>query len=194
VKPVEIKGPLGRAVTFVDGAGNITRYLRLSDDAGQSGLGPRLKSLQDSGQQKASSPVVGYELLVSDLAASRLFYADVLGLTIVATGPDSVVFDTGNLLLTLKRETSSGMVSAIKETGKLGDDLVNFHRPNVQATFLELRARGVRFPRGIEDSNHGRVAAFEDPDGHTLAIWQPPPRTPAPDVNYFPVLDRILAG
>lgn len=194
MQPAAIKGPLGQAVTFVDSAGNTTRYLRLSNDAAKSGLGPRLKSLQDSGQRDASSPVVGYELLVSDLPASRRFYTDVLGLTVAAEGPDSVAFDAGNLLLTLRMEPAAGMVSAIKMTGKLGDDLVNFHRPDVQGTFLELRARGVRFPRGIEDSSHGRVAVFEDPDGHTLAIWQPPPRFPEPEVNYFPVLDRILGG
>jgi hypothetical protein len=85
-------------------------------------------------------------------------------------------------------------VRTIRRAGKLGDDLVVFHTEDIEGTTSGLSRKGVVFPKGIEDSQHGRLAIFEDPDGHTLAAWQAPARSPRPEIDYFFVLDRLLGS
>jgi catechol 2,3-dioxygenase-like lactoylglutathione lyase family enzyme len=188
IRPPEARDGAGRAIAFVDDVGNTTRYLELSAAAAGGELGQRAR------RASGFHPVVGYELLVSDLDASRRFYEGTLGLRVDSASQDTVVLDTGNLFLTLKREPSVGLVRTIRRAGKLGDDMVVFHTEDVERTSAGLTRKGVVFPKGIEDSQHGRLAIFEDPDGHTLAAWQAPARSPRPEIDYFFVLDRLLGS
>jgi predicted enzyme related to lactoylglutathione lyase len=198
LRPLEVRDRMGRAISFVDDVGNTTRYVRLSKAAAANGIGRRLKSLRDAGLPASGTfhPVIGYELLVSDASASREFYGDVLGLRADSTAADedSMAFDTGNVLLTLRSEPSAGLVRTIERAGKLADDLAVFYSDNVEVAVDELSRKGVRFPNGIEDSQHGRLAVFKDPDGHALSLWQPPARGQETRIDYFPVLDRLLAS
>lgn len=188
IRPPELEDGAGRAIALVDDVGNTTRYLELSALAAGGELGQRARRVS------GFHPAVGYELLVSDLDASRKFYEGTLGLRVDSTSRDAVVFDTGNLFLTLKREPSVGLVRTIRRVGKLGDDLVVFHTEDVEETTSGLTRKGVVFSKGIEDSEHGRLAIFEDPDGHILAAWQAPARSPKPEIDYFFVLDRLLGS
>ena len=193
LSPAEVTDSDGTAVSFVDDVGNTTRYLRVATDAAK-GLGGRLNALAESGVagRPSFNPAVGYELLASNLDLSRRFYGDVLGLPIESAATDGAVFDAGNLLLRLRSEPSSGLVDTVRNAGKLKDDLVVFHVEHMESAVATLSKKGVVFPNGIEDSAHGRLALFEDPDGHSLSIWQPPARPEHSEIDYFPVLDRLL--
>jgi predicted enzyme related to lactoylglutathione lyase len=196
VHPTETRERAGSAISFIDDVGNTTRFLRLSKAAAGSTLGQRLGSLRDGGPRRELpfNPALGYELLVSDLDASRRFYADVLGLHTELTAQDEVVLDTGNLLLTLRKEPALGLVTSIQRTGKLGDDLVVFHSNNLDSAVADLAGRGVAFPHGIEESPVGRLAVFRDPDGHTLSAWQSPASTQGLPIDFASELDRLLAS
>lgn len=193
VNPVVESDSLGSSFSFVDEVGNTTRWVEVN------GTGPalkrRLKALEENDWSDGTgNPAIFYELLVADFPAALIFYRDVLGLKVLESTPSSARFDTGALVLTIRQEPAVGLVGSLRQSGKLHDDLAVFHVDDVQATVDALKIDGMSFPRGIEDSDHGRLATFEDLDGHSLSIWQPPPRLPAPDIDYFPVLDRLLAA
>jgi predicted enzyme related to lactoylglutathione lyase len=195
IHPSKLEDEAGSAMSFVDEVGNTTRYLKLSNSAASGAMGTRLRALREAGLNgNGVHPAIGYELLVSDLEASRRFYGSALGLHANSIAEDAVVFDTGNLLLTLKREPSVGLVRTLRRARKLGDDLVVFYNEDLEKATSDLGRRGVVFPKGIEDSQHGRLAVFKDPDGHTLAAWQPPPRNQKPAIDYTFVLDRLLTS
>lgn len=186
----------GEAISFVDEVGNTTRYLRPAEGRSGEPITRRVRALDAAGFKPNGSfhPVVGYELLASDLETSREFYEDVLRLRAERSGDDEVIFDTGNLPLILRREPTAGLVTMVRGTGKLKDDLVVFHHPDVESAVYGLSRRGARFPNGIEDSPHGRLATFEDPDGHALSVWQPPTQDRDRTMNHFAVLERLLVG
>jgi hypothetical protein len=103
-------------------------------------------------------------------------------------------FDVGPLILTIRQESEVGLVTAIQRRSAFRDSLI-FLVEDVAREARSLQAQGIDFPRGIECSTTaGQMGFFSDPDGHRLILWQPPdsPTSDMP-VNYFPVLERILA-
>lgn len=108
-------------------------------------------------------------LFVSDLAASRSFYEDALGLRGLAVNPHVAVYSAGHVQLCLLPAAEHGVT--------LGEGLDR----SVDITFMvddfprcreALEARGVRFSRTLEYSI-GMTADFYDPDGHWFSLYQP---------------------
>lgn len=196
LRPAMLSDDAGQTVSFVDEVGNITRFLKPSQSGARGLIGQRLTALAKGGLGPSGSfhPVVGYELLSSDLDASREFYQETLRLQVESVGDDELVIATGKLLLTIRREPTAGLVNMVRETGKLKDDLLVFHHPYVESAVEDLSREGIEFPNAIEDSPHGRLASFEDPDGHALSVWQPPRKNRDQTMNHFAVLDRLVAG
>jgi len=123
-------------------------------------------------------------LMVSDLRGSDNFYGDVLGLQAVGQS-----FVCGRITIRLRQETAIGLVKSLNQVQRLMGDWAVFHVADIETIAARLENRGVRFPNGIEDSRFGRVAYFNDPDGHPFNLWEPPAE-PA-EINYFPVLTRL---
>lgn len=110
-----------------------------------------------------------------DSGAARAFYADVLGLRLVADEPYALVFDAGGTELRVQkvRELSPHPFTSL---GWLVSDIGDAVR--------SLGERGVRFERyewvtqdglGIWTADDGtRVAWFRDPDGNLLSVAQHP--------------------
>jgi len=117
-------------------------------------------------------------LLSTDLAASRTFYRNVLGLEILREDDgDRIVFRCGGgTQLVLTRSTVG-----TKDT----QTQMAWRVPDLPATLADLRSRGVHIEEytapdpvttdGIADMGHSWAAWFIDPSGNVLAIVQPKP-------------------
>jgi catechol 2,3-dioxygenase-like lactoylglutathione lyase family enzyme len=187
-------------MSLFDVNGNLTTFTRPTNEVIAGPFGDRLRGLLrrrgfdtelDSHPDTPSS-VVGFTLVVGDMAASEKFYREVLGLTVLRRD-DKISFDAGALILRIQPERSLGQVKQLRERGLLKDQLI-FYVREIKREVDFLSGRGVDFPQGIEGSvAAGFVAYFADPDGHNLWLWEPPTAfTPAMPINYFPVLERIL--
>jgi len=51
---------------------------------------------------------------------------------------------------------------------------------DIEATVLQLREKGVKFTRAVEDVSWGRVTAIALPDGGELGLYQPRHASPIP--------------
>jgi catechol 2,3-dioxygenase-like lactoylglutathione lyase family enzyme len=109
----------------------------------------------------------------TDLARSREFYEDVLGLRLVEDSSFAVAFDAHGTQL---------RVTAVEARVPVPYTVLGWFVPDVAAAIDALTARGVAFIRydGVEQDARGvwrspsgaRVAWFEDPDGNVLSLTQ----------------------
>jgi catechol 2,3-dioxygenase-like lactoylglutathione lyase family enzyme len=112
-------------------------------------------------------------LAVRDLAKSRRFYQDTLGLTQVDQhGEEVIVFRSGDTLLNVYRSRYAGTNQATSLTWSVGDRLDEVVRA--------LKERGVAFEHydmpgmtregDVYRHDAMRAAWFKDPDGNILSI------------------------
>jgi len=116
-------------------------------------------------------------LCSTDLERSREFYERRVGLTLsIATVPNHLVFDCG--------DGSTLLVYGRPVENKADHTQVRFWSSDVEADVKELAGRGVTFEDydfpALKTVDHvattpglGRSAWFKDPDGNTLALFQP---------------------
>ncbi len=116
-------------------------------------------------------------LCSTDLARSQSFYERQLGLKVSPeTIPNHLLFECGNgtTLLVYKRPKPS----------QADHTQVRFWTTDVEADVRDLQARGVIFEEydfpTLKTVNHvattagiGKSAWFKDPDGNTIALFQP---------------------
>jgi catechol 2,3-dioxygenase-like lactoylglutathione lyase family enzyme len=120
----------------------------------------------------SSGDVIAF-VATSDLARSRPFYEDVLGLHVVESSPWACVFDANGTMLRL---TPAGTVAVAPYT------ILGWRVHDIAAVVRWLIERGVPFRRyeGMDQDDAGiwttpngdRIAWFNDPDGHTLSVTQ----------------------
>ena len=144
-------------------------------------------------------------LTVSDLDRSVAFYRDLLGLELIAQWDSSqpylraiVAYPDAELRIALLRLPGAGdggpghhieLLEYRRPRGARGDantfnpgnGHVAFMVTDIEATYADLKARGVRFKSAPVPITHGRNAGakgvyFFDPDDITLELIQPPPR------------------
>jgi DNA-binding CsgD family transcriptional regulator/catechol 2,3-dioxygenase-like lactoylglutathione lyase family enzyme len=102
---------------------------------------------------------------VSDIAAARAWYGDVLGLKHLYTFGDLAFFDCGGVRLLL----SAG-------DGGPAESILYFRVPDIRSAYATLASRGVDFlgaPHMIHrhaDGTEEWLAAFKDNEGRPLAI------------------------
>lgn len=105
---------------------------------------------------------------VKDLEASKTFYRDAVGLTLLFEAPPSLVFfDLAGIWLMLSQENQ-------EEPARPGSVLY-FEVANINNEYAALKARGVVFvdePHRIADMGNYELwmAFFRDPDGTLLAL------------------------
>jgi len=116
-------------------------------------------------------------LVSTDLDRARAFYEDVVGLTLSPdTIPNHLLFECG--------EGSTLLVYG-RANGNLADHTqVRFWSTDVRADVAELVARGAVFEEYdfpnfttvdhvVASAGIGRSAWFKDPDGNTIAVFEP---------------------
>lgn len=113
---------------------------------------------------------VGITLLVADLDRSVTFYRDMLGFHEIDGGDGNAVLASGPTRIVLR---------AIRDVAPINRRLVhlNLEVGDLQATYEELRSKGIRFTYAPRAVNRGAklelwAAAFRDPDGHGIALTQ----------------------
>jgi glyoxylase I family protein len=107
-------------------------------------------------------------LVCSDLARSRAFYRDMLGLRIgTDASPDWVDFDIGEgRRLGLHPDSATLLV-------RPGSLQLAFNVDNVDAFITDARMAGVRILQDPYDQDKGRVAVITDPDGYVIQVFSP---------------------
>jgi catechol 2,3-dioxygenase-like lactoylglutathione lyase family enzyme len=116
-------------------------------------------------------------LVSTDLERSRNFYENTVGLTLSPeTIPNHLIFDCGN---------GTTLLIYGRPRGNSADHTqVRFWTSDVAADVAALAARGIEFEEydmgSFKTVDHvvttpgiGRSAWFKDPDGNTIAIFQP---------------------
>ena len=105
-------------------------------------------------------------LSVTDLGRAAEFYGEVLGLQKKYTFKDYVGFDCGGVEIGLKTWGE-------REAPRAGEPCLNFLVDDLDASYLELKRKGVRFTKEPHAAQWGaRVALFVDPDENTLQLSQ----------------------
>src|SRR5260370_17801907 len=113
--------------------------------------------------------VVYMFVYVSDLAVSRYFYKDRLGLRIIEEDAGCVKFDCGHVILALNRAADFNI--PLPNTKDRSTEIV-FLVDSVAETRAALESRGVQFlPTSSEEP--GEIANFYDPDGHWFQLYEP---------------------
>jgi catechol 2,3-dioxygenase-like lactoylglutathione lyase family enzyme len=114
-------------------------------------------------------------LLSTDMAASRAFYHDTLGLEILAENEERMLLRCGG---------GTGLLISRSTTGTTDTQTqVAWRVPDLRAALVDLRARGVRIEEyqapdpvtvdGIADMGHSWAAWFTDPSQNVLSVIQP---------------------
>ncbi len=128
----------------------------------------------------ATSPsdlVVSTVIPVSDMARSRAFYEQALGLAGEPV-PGGYVVRAGN-------DTRLFLMGGTDYAGRAGWPLASFLTDDLPATVAELQRRGVKMDimgdgdpfqtdeRGIADFGAMLIAWFRDPDNQVISVVQP---------------------
>jgi catechol 2,3-dioxygenase-like lactoylglutathione lyase family enzyme len=110
-------------------------------------------------------------LQVSDLAASRHFYTNVLGFQPVpASPPDACLFVTqGGALFALRTPLVD-----LQATSRLGWGVSLWFGVPELAAFLEQLEGNVQLIRGLQATPFGTTAIIADPDGYWLTLQEIP--------------------
>jgi catechol 2,3-dioxygenase-like lactoylglutathione lyase family enzyme len=114
-------------------------------------------------------------LLSTDMAASRAFYHDTLGLEIVSESEERMFLRSGGGTGLLISRSTIGTSDAQTQ--------VAWRVPDVRAAVAWLRGRGVRIEEyeppgpttidGVADMGHSWAAWFIDPSGNVLSVIEP---------------------
>jgi len=102
---------------------------------------------------------------VSDLARSRRWYVDTLGLRVEFEVPErqtSALQDTGDFTIFLQETRTPIHANGCAFWFQVAD---------VDATFAEWSARGVAFAHGPRKSYWGYGAELTDPDRYLVRLW-----------------------
>ena len=116
-------------------------------------------------------------LYVRDMAASRAFYADALGMTVVpeVSGPAFVTLrGEGGSFLALQ-DKATAIFPPKDEPGNGGVEL-SFAVDDVDATWRRWQQQGVTLVTEPQDLPFGRYFMARDPEGYYLSVYRLAPR------------------
>ena len=112
-------------------------------------------------------------ILTADRAKAKPFYADVLGLELIAEEDFGVVFDLGG--------GATLRLTDIKDHEPGPHTVLGWEVPDIRAAMADLRAKGVKFEiyEGFGQDEDGvwsfqgtHLAWFNDPEGNNLSLAQ----------------------
>jgi lactoylglutathione lyase len=114
-------------------------------------------------------------VVVSDMEKSVQFYRDLLGIPLKFQSPDWTEFQTGTTTLALH---GGGVATKGPPAGdpskQAGHCSIGFNVENVDKTYEELQAKGIRFvmPPTQREGEAIRLAVCIDPDGLPISFAQ----------------------
>lgn len=114
-------------------------------------------------------------LLSTDMAASRAFYHERLGLEILSESEERILLRCGDGTRLLISRSTVGTSDTQTQ--------VAWRVPDIRAAIADLRGRGVRIEEyeapdpvtrdGVADMGHSWAAWFIDPSGNVLSVIEP---------------------
>jgi lactoylglutathione lyase len=111
-------------------------------------------------------------LYVNDVAKSRKFYSEVIGLPVdeAQSGPEFVMLrpSEGSLLALEDAKISPNGKALAGRGAEIG-----FMVDNTDAVWKRWKERGVEMVTEVEDKPFGRTFTAKDPDGYCLTPYQP---------------------
>ena len=119
----------------------------------------------------AASPVTF--VLTADRTRTKPFYAEILGLPVIAEEDFGVVFDLGS--------GATLRLTDIKDHAAGPHTVLGWEVPDIRAAMAELRAKGVTFEiyegfgqdaEGVWSFQNTHLAWFNDPEGNNLSLAQ----------------------
>lgn len=114
-------------------------------------------------------------VIVSDMQRSVEFYRDKLGIPLKFQSPDWIEFATGSTTLALHGGGVSSQQPPTQDPSKLaGSCSIGFNVEDVDKTYEELKARGIRFvmPPTQREGEGIKLAVAIDPDGLPISFAQ----------------------
>lgn len=114
----------------------------------------------------AGSRMVGVNLMVGDVDKSAAFYTQFLGAAPISDVKSGPAFDVGRCVLWLKARSGPA------PTAKDRTAMMTFLVKDINEASAALRSRGIEV-RDILRYEVGATADFRDPDGHSLALYEP---------------------
>ena len=107
-------------------------------------------------------------LPVSDMERALQFYGDTLGISVRENHGEWAELELDGLTIGLNARES-------EQPGPEGGAVISF-RPDgeLEEAVDELQRKGVEVVDGITEHQWGRIAAFKDPDGNSLELFEPP--------------------
>ena len=107
-------------------------------------------------------------LPVNDMDRALGFYGDTLGLKVKENHGEWAEVDADGLTIGLNARES-------EQPGGEGGAVIAFRPQGSMEDAVEaLTGKGVDFADGISEHPWGRIAAFHDPDGNVLELYEPP--------------------
>lgn len=103
-------------------------------------------------------------LYSSDPEATRAFFKEKVRLPGSDVGEGWWIFDFP--------EGDLG-VHPVDDPKDAGEHDVSFYCDDIQGTVKELKSRGVRFTKAVEDHGYGLVTFFTAPGGITIQLYEP---------------------
>ena len=97
---------------------------------------------------------------VTDMPEAVRFYRETLGLTQEVDSDEFCEFDCGNVTLSLLKDPDAG-----KALGQIA-----FAVDDVQAAYVELKDKGVRFENEPQDYSCCKAVLLRDPDGNYVTL------------------------
>ena len=107
---------------------------------------------------------------VDDMEKSVAFYRDTLGLAVKYQTADWVELDAGNVTIALRRFGSGP--EGRPELGVGEGATIVFQVEDMEAATAELEGKGIKLIGGVFEYGSVKLAAFEDPNGNVLQIYQ----------------------
>jgi len=110
-------------------------------------------------------------VIVSDMNRSVEFYRDKLGIPLKFQSPDWTEFQTDGATLALHGGGTARQPAA-EQGGNAGTCGFGFNVPNLEQTFSDLTAKGVRFvmPPMTREPEGIKLAVCVDPDGLAISF------------------------
>jgi predicted enzyme related to lactoylglutathione lyase len=125
-------------------------------------------------QQRRASVNLNFAILyMRDMTASKAFYTDVLGLTVVEelSGPSFVALrGDGGALLALQDKATAKFPP--KDEEHAGGVELSFAVDDVDGTWRRWQARGVTLVTEPMDLPFGRYFMARDPEGYYLSVYR----------------------
>jgi lactoylglutathione lyase len=113
-------------------------------------------------------------IVVSDMKRSVEFYGELLGIPLKFQSPEWTEFATGTTTLALHGGGVPGPPQAGDPSKKAGSCSIGFNVDDVDKTYEELKAKGIRFvmPPTQREGEGIKLAVAIDPDGLPVSFAQ----------------------